>query len=82
MPIQLFADATHKAVVFSYSKRNVFGDTIEIRAENLKTGDVGNRTAFNTGTFTLFYPFDFTGTDHITVVGSSGGKHSGTVDIP
>lgn len=37
---------------------------------------------FADATHTLFYPFDFTGTDHITVVGSSGGKHSGTVDIP
>lgn len=82
MPIQLFADPTHKAVVFSYSKRNVFGDTIEIRAENLKTGDVGNRTAFNTGTFTLFYPISFTGKDKITVTGADGGVHKGTVEIP
>lgn len=82
MSVSIYADATHKAVVFQYSTQNVFGETVSIRAENVETGDVGERKAFNTGTFTLFYPFDFTGTDHITVVGSSGGKHSGTVEIP
>ena len=81
MSVELFADPTHKAVVFQYSTQNVFGETITVRAENVDTGDVGERKAFNTGTFTLFYPFDFHGTDHITVTGGRGGKHTGTVDI-
>lgn len=82
MSVELFADPTHKAVVFQYSTQNVFGETITVRAENVDTGDVGERKAFNTGTFTLFYPFDFHGTDRITVTGERGGEHSGTVEIP
>ena len=90
MTVRLFADPTHKAVVFSYSfgrsylKKEALTDssTVEITATNSVTGDVGSRVTFNTGTFVLFYPMDFTGTDEIVVTDDEGYECRGTVTIP
>jgi hypothetical protein len=81
MAVELYADPDHRAVVFSYDQALVSGDTITIRAENVDTADVGSRVAQNRGTFVLFYPIDFTGTDEIVVTGSEGGEDSGTVTV-
>jgi hypothetical protein len=82
MTVNLYSEPTHKAVVFSYDKSLIKGRTIIIKATNLDSNDTGVRKSFNTGTFVLFYPFDFVGTDHI-VVSDVKGKHedSGIVTI-
>ena len=83
MTVRLFADPTHKAVVFSYKKEALTDSlTVEITATNSVTGDVGSRVTFNTGTFVLFYPMDFTGTDEIVVTDDEGYECRGTVTIP
>lgn len=70
-----------KTKVLAYSDDTCKGDTIDIRAKNTATGDVGTRSAPNQGWFLLFYPLDFTGEDDVTVTGSEGGTCSGTITI-
>jgi len=71
-----------KAVEFTYDTDLVVGDTIDVAAENVDTGDVGKRVGIaNDGRFVLTYPADFTGTDTITVTGSESGQDAGTVTI-
>ena len=81
MAIEVYADPNHRAVVFSYDQSLVQGDTIDVKATNIDTGDVGVTKRFNRGTFTLFYPADFTGTDDIVVTGSEGGEDRSTVEV-
>jgi hypothetical protein len=81
MSVTLYASPTHKAVVFSYDENFIKGEFIHIEATNTDTGDVGSREAFNSGTFTLFYPFDFTGTDDVVVTDDDGNECKGTVEI-
>ena len=81
MAVEIYAEPDHRPVVFSYDQTLVKGETVNIRAENVDTQDVGSRTAQNHGTFVLFYPADFAGVDTITVTGSDGGEDVGTVTI-
>ena len=81
MAVELYADPDHRALVFSYDTSLVQGETIEIKATNIDTGDVGSRGAPNRGTFVLFYPADFKGMDDITVTGSDGGEDRGVVNV-
>ena len=70
-----------KVKVLGYDASVVLGETIDIRAVNADTGDVGTRSAPNQGWFLLFYPLDFTGIDEVTVAGSDSGEDSGTVTV-
>ena len=81
MSVELHTDAGQKAVVFTYDKSKVKGKKIHIHAENAETGDVGTREATNTGSFVLFYPAGFSGTDHVTVRGAGKSHDEGTVTI-
>lgn len=70
-----------KVKVLGYDASVVLGDTVNVRAQNADTGDVGTRSAPNQGWFLLFYPLDFSGTDDVTVTGSDSGEDSGTVTV-
>lgn len=67
--------------VLGYDQDKVKGDTLDIRAVNAETGDVGTRSAPNQGWFLLFYPLDFTGEDNVSVTGSDGGEDTGTIIV-
>jgi len=82
MTVVLFADPDHKAVVFAYDKDAVSGEMVHVKATNDDTGDVGTRDVPNSGSFVLFYPTNFSGSDTIEVTGSDGGTETGSVSIP
>lgn len=69
-----------KAVEILWDTSLVQGETVSIKTES--DDDVSGRNdVANDGRATLTYPYDFTGTTHVTVTGSDGGVDEGDISV-
>jgi hypothetical protein len=73
-------DSTRKAVSIKWDADAIDAELVDIKAENVATGDVSTRNALpNDGQAVLTYPDDFTGTSHVTIVGWRDDGESGDI---
>ena len=68
--------STRKVCVISWDTDAVKGSHASIQAE-----DEEKRNVDNTGTTNVFFPLNYEGDCHITVVGSKTGEDSGTIHV-
>jgi hypothetical protein len=72
---------TRTYVGIDWDNDALVGDTVDIKATNLETGDVSTRDGVdNDGESFVTYPYGFSGTSHIEVSDAEGNVEEGDID--